>query len=125
MSERERSANTNDAGLRDRFAALRSEELKIAPEFSSSWRGKPRVPRRRWRGLVVTACALVVLLAVLWLKPERDRGRPSEGASITEWKAPTDFLLQTPGREFLRTVPQFGAWPASKAVTAPSSENAN
>ncbi len=30
--------------------------------------------------------------------------------SITEWKAPTDFLLETPGSELLRTVPQIGNW---------------
>src|SRR6476659_5864137 len=31
-------------------------------------------------------------------------------ASLAEWKAPTDFLLETPGRELLRTVPEIGEW---------------
>jgi hypothetical protein len=37
--------------------------------------------------------------------------RPAANASITEWRSPTDFLLQTPGHELLEGVPRIGQWP--------------
>jgi len=37
------------------------------------------------------------------------RKRPAVGnVSMAEWKAPTDFLLQTPHADLLRSVPEFG-----------------
>jgi hypothetical protein len=51
--------------------------------------------------------AAVFGAAVFSVRSER-RQRNNTVASITEWKAPTDFLLETPGRELLRTVPRFG-----------------
>jgi len=40
-------------------------------------------------------------------RPQPEPGKPV--ASLMEWKPPTDFLLETPGRELLRTVPAIGA----------------
>ncbi len=70
----------SDDMLRRRFAVLRREEEQQAPEFGRLWQAGAGARRRQ------------------------------TVASITEWKAPTDFLLETPGSELLRTVPEIGQW---------------
>jgi hypothetical protein len=62
---------------------------------------------------VALALSLAALVACIFFvrlmrQPERHPGKPA--ISLTEWKAPTDFLLETPGRELLRTVPVIGVW---------------
>ncbi len=104
-----------DDDLRARFAELRREEEAQAPEFafpSPGWAGQGR----RWSAgklIAVAACLVTIVAAVFLLRlvppePERKPGKPV--ASLTEWRAPTDFLLETPGRELLRTVPAIGVW---------------
>jgi hypothetical protein len=101
-----------DDELRNRFTALRLEEEAQAPEFVLL---SPGAGRGRWRlqeklvaaaVCVVAILAAVLLLRVVALKPEL--GKPV--ASLTEWRAPTAFLLETPGRELLRNVPELGVW---------------
>ncbi len=99
-----------DDALRDRFAALRREEERQAPEFASLWPGRARAPRGKTRWLVAAVCALIVVAAVLWLRSAGRKPADVSVVSLTEWKAPTDFLLETPGRELLRTVPEIGEW---------------
>lgn len=100
-----------DDALRTRFAALRREEARLSPQFAALWRRKAVHSGRRWRWSVATVCLLIVA-AVFWVAVFRVRSEHTQPnstvASITEWKAPTDFLLETPGRELLRTVPRFG-----------------
>jgi hypothetical protein len=103
-----------DDELRNRFAALRLEEEAQAPEFSllppATGSG------RRWiRGKLVAAAvcvvamlASVVLLRLVAFKPGPEPSKPV--VSLAEWRAPTDFLLETPGQELLRTVPAIGVW---------------
>ena len=104
-----------DDDLRDRFAALRREEEAQAPEFAVFSPGVAGHGRRRSRVkiMAVAACLVTVAAVVFWLrfvpqKAERAPGKPA--VSLTEWRAPTDFLLETPGRELLRTVPAIGVW---------------
>ena len=112
------TGNNRDFGdddLRDRFAALRREEEGQAPEFALHVPGVAGHGRRR-SGVKIIAVAVTlvtVAAAIFWLrlvpqKPEREVVKPV--ASLTQWRAPTDFLLETPGRELLRTVPAIGVW---------------
>ncbi len=95
-----------DDALRAGFAALRREEAEQAPPFAGLWGRKVHSGRRRWGWFVATACVLIAA-AVFWIRLRQPE--PSNTvASITEWKAPTDFLLETPGSELLRSVPRFG-----------------
>ena len=121
----------SDDMLRRRFAVLRQEEEQHAPEFAGLWnacaatrrQGKARAGvRRQVRWLAATACALAALLAFFWIRSAQRRPEETTAASITEWKAPTDFLLETPGRELLRTVPEIGQWQVYTAMpgAAPS-----
>ena len=84
----------NDDQLREAFAELRRVEAAHVPRFAM-------MPRKR-RPYTALAFATVVLLVVLVVAviPRRP-----PAPSISTWTAPTDFLLQTPGRELLASVP--------------------
>ena len=103
---------SDDTDLRNRFAELRREEEARTPGFRlPSPRGV--ASRLRLGRLVALAASLAVSVACVFLvrlmwRPEQLPGKPA--VSLTEWKAPTDFLLETPGRELLRTVPAIGVW---------------
>jgi hypothetical protein len=119
----DKSANdARDKDLRARFAELRSEEAADAPEFALPGSGKVHPRPRRWGYIRVTAAACVVAVAFvigLRLIPRKPERNTTSVASLTEWKAPTDFLLETPGRELLETVPVIGAWPDSSTISDP------
>jgi|SRR6266853_4972191 len=109
-----RGGDSPNTGLPDdmlprRFAVLRREEEEHAPEFGRLWHGRADARRRQTRWFMAAACVLVAL-ALLWMRSTQRRPGDKTVASITEWKAPTDFLLETPGRELLRTVPEIGQW---------------
>ena len=105
-----------DDTLRRHFADLRREEEQHAPVFATLWQVRPGVRGHRARWFVATACALIALLAFLWIRSAQRRTEEKAVASITQWKAPTDFLLETPGRELLRTVPKIGQWQVYTAM---------
>ena len=101
--------------LRDRFDALRREDLELATPFQrllATARARRAAPSgRRSLGLAAAAIVLAAVLALLLTRRHRD-GVPIDLAAV-RWRAPTDFLLQLPGDELLRTVPEFGtmSWP--------------
>jgi hypothetical protein len=111
----ENKSDYRDDDIRNRFAALRREEEAQAPKFALP--SPAATPRVRWRPVGKLIAVAVCLLATagvgtLWLhlasqRTGREPGKPV--AFVTDWKAPTDFLLETPGRELLRTVPAIGA----------------
>jgi hypothetical protein len=105
-----------DNTLRRRFAALRREEDQQTPEFALLWQAGAGARRPQARWFAAAACALIALLAFLWIRSAQRRPDDKIVASITEWKAPTDFLLETPGRELLRTVPEIGEWQVYTAL---------
>ena len=115
----------NDQDLRDRFARLRREEEARVPAFATFLRPSPKPALRRKPGLfiVATACLALTIAAILGLRPLFRSPHPEPGnqaASISEWKPPTSFLLDTPGRTLLTTVPAIGAWPQSPMFPPPA-----
>ena len=85
--------------LRDAFDTLRHDEAARAPRFETMWRVKPK--RRLVPKLAFAAMFLIIVTAVFFVRrPEPPR------PSISAWKAPTDFLLATPGRELLQKTPE-------------------
>jgi hypothetical protein len=86
--------------LRDLFHRLRDEEH--APPFRSA-AARPPLSKRRLRAAL--RYAVVIIVVVLGIVAFHHR-RPPVTESIVTWKAPTDFLLRTPGSELLSTVPQ-------------------
>lgn len=106
-----------DDDLRDHFAKLRSEDQAHAGEFDSFLRRtRPRpigaLPPA-WIA-VGTGLAVMMVAVVIVISVTRSEHRAAQGRqlSITEWKSSTDFLLQTPGQEILRSVPRIGEWPS-------------
>ena len=84
----------NDDQLRNAFAELRRAETARIPAFRIHGR-RGRRPHMR----LAFAVVLLIVLAVVMIPR-----RPPQ-PSISAWRAPTDFLLQTPGRELLTSVP--------------------
>ncbi|MGH7675566.1 MAG: hypothetical protein ACREMV_09880, partial [Gemmatimonadales bacterium] len=60
------------------------------------------------------AAVVVVALGAWWVLRGHDARRAPDLAAqlvaTTQWVAPTDFLLETPGRDLLRGVPGFKLW---------------
>jgi hypothetical protein len=83
----------NDEQLRGAFAELRRAETAHVPSFRL--RARARRPYLRF------AFAIVLLIALAVVMIPRRAPQPS----LSAWRAPTDFLLQTPGRELLHSVP--------------------
>lgn len=96
----------DDADLRARFAALREEDAASVPAFRlPGRRGTPARAALRWAAAGSLAAAV---LATLWFAGTGKDARTerfSAYMTTTAWRGPTDFLLQTPGREFLTEVP--------------------
>jgi hypothetical protein len=114
--------------VRARFAALRREEEALAPEFALPL---PRVAQSRRRSVgkriaLAASLAAVITVVVIVVRFAPQKAHPGAGtpvASLTEWKAPTDFLLETPGRELLRTVPAIGVWHDYTQATKPNQKH--
>ena len=83
--------------LSELFHRLRDEELPIA-RFQLPAGNRQPATGNRW-----LAFAAVALMAIVIAVHHR---RPPVTESIVTWKAPTDFLLRTPGSEVLSSVPQ-------------------
>jgi hypothetical protein len=92
--------------LRERFHVLRREDAAAAPAFRATLTAALAGPRQRRSGgaAVATALALIALVLILTL---RGRDRASVDLAGVRLHTPTDFLLQVPGEELLRTVPRF------------------
>jgi hypothetical protein len=85
--------------LRELFHQLREEDLSRLPSPRLRGEGAPKGRVRGW------AFAAIVLVASVLFVIKHHR-RPPVAESIVTWKAPTDFLLRTPGSELLSTVPR-------------------
>ncbi|HYL55935.1 MAG TPA: hypothetical protein VEU73_10225 [Gemmatimonadales bacterium] len=98
----------DENGLRARFAALGREESVGAPDFRrmlAAARTRPRSGRRHVRFVAAAALVLVTLVAILTMR--HGHRTPVDLAGVRV-RVPTDFLLQVPGAELLRTVPRLG-----------------
>lgn len=108
-----RDDGEDDSDLRQAFAVLRREDAQGAPAFDAV-RGRVR-PRRLApvAGLLAAASVAVAILGIVVRRPDP----PLPPTSMGEWIAPTDFLLDTPGREILETVPRFGGVDEPRSVS--------
>ena len=96
----------NDDPIRRAFAELRQVDRRSTPEFDTLLRRRSRRSASRVRsGITVLAASLVVVLVVVVIarRPSRNVSTPIQ--SISEWQAPTDVLLRTPGVEIIQSVP--------------------
>lgn len=97
----------NDDDLRKRFEELRGDDAQVAPQFHI-----PRGRRALRPGLPAASAMILILSAVLLAAiGMRERSTTFSESdrmivqSVAAWRAPTRFLLRTPGEEFLTTTP--------------------
>jgi hypothetical protein len=121
----------NDSDLRKLFQEAREADEVSAPDFRSirrhAVRGRATSRRPRWGLIAFPAAAAVAVALSLWMAGRGfDRhsreAAPSEvsdsnALTLDEWTAPTDFLLETPGRELLGSFPPIGAGIPEVSVT--------
>jgi len=102
--------------LRDLFRELHADDPP-APDYRSLSAAPARPVRARRAARVAWAAAAAVAAgAVLLALSLRQRPTPAPAedemlrlaASVSDWEAPTDFLLSTPGAEFLQSAPRLG-----------------
>jgi len=95
--------------LRDAFRELRAAEQRHVPPFRRFVERRPSGRRRRAEARRYTFAIAALLLVVAGASLlQRRLTRPVVTTSISSWKAPTDFLLQTPNAKLMKTVPTFG-----------------
>ncbi len=106
----------DDRDLRELFAELRRREQQAVPSFERVWAAAQarRGPRPRLR--FALAAAAIVALLLLWLGGTPVPA-PEAPPAVARWTSPTQFLLATPGRELLSTIPALGA-PALPGLSA-------
>jgi anti-sigma factor RsiW len=89
-------------------AEFRARVLAAAQAASEAKRGRP------WRvwGMAGAMAAVAALVMGLTLHRPAVRTVPetelAAAEKLAEWRAPSDVLLETPGREILRTTPRLG-----------------
>jgi hypothetical protein len=104
----------DDRELRDLFARLKQEDRARTPSFRTPI---AREAPRWGRGARVVVAAAVILITLVLARPDRtprNMARQVVDLGTAAWRSPTDFLLITPGRDLLRSVPAVGSpddWP--------------
>lgn len=108
-----------DAELKAKLKDAGQRTAEGAPQFGPMWaralaRGRSR-GRHGLRLRVAIAAALLVVLSLLIHSQVRQRTAFKEARAaaiaMSTWRAPLDFLLQTPGREWLEATPNLNLLP--------------
>ena len=106
-----------DEDLKSVFEEIRVEDAQSAPSMEDVLRAGDarRSTRIRWLRPMRLAAAVgaAVLLALVLLVPGRSRQPAEPGPEIGSespvmWRAPSDFLLATPGAEVVSDLPRLG-----------------
>jgi hypothetical protein len=96
----------DDRDVRELFARLKEEDRAHTPSFRM-----PTRKQRSWSPRLVAA-AVIALIAFVLARPDPPPQNVSRGVvrlDRSTWRSPTDFLLNTPGSELMRTVPTVGS----------------
>jgi hypothetical protein len=116
-----------DDELRGLFSILRREDEAHVPPFVAERKARretlPARPGWRLAGVSVFAAAILAAVFLLRHEPGHSPEVPGRGSgpvvSITAWRPPTDFLLNTPGREILRSAPVITSQPYGHSSVSP------
>jgi len=97
----------DDRDLRDRFHRLHEEIDASTPPFAV--RPPHTIKRLPILWTLASVGAAAVLVVVLWSAVIQNGRTTVSGIdlNVVAWTAPSDYLLETPGRELLRTIPVF------------------
>lgn len=108
---------TDERRVRRLFASARRKDEASAPSFREVLRRDRSAERAVRTPLVARLAALAILLSLVGVLAVRQRvavtGDDASSAgelfSSGSWSGPTDFLLVTPGRDLLLSVPRIAA----------------
>lgn len=109
--------DSHDERIRHLFREAREQDEREAPSFARTWNAarSRHVPEREtpWMLAWNVATALFIVIGVaatLLMRPatRHDDSSPPVATSISSWQSPTDFLLSTPGSQFLQSLPSLG-----------------
>lgn len=111
---------SDDKALRAAFDSLRRDQRASAPSFASLT-APHALEARRWRhrrGRIAIIAAAIIAVAFIWRpransEPDFERFAALTGIDPGQvtWRAPSDFLLDLPGQDLLRTVPHIEIQP--------------
>jgi hypothetical protein len=104
--------NRNDDNeIKKFFQQMKEDDLRVTPSFlknleMASSKIEKEFRRTSFLKMAVT-CALLIVVGIagflLWHERTTNLGKYE---SISQWRPPTEFLLKTPGQEWLKTVPK-------------------
>lgn len=98
----------DDYRLKEKFARLRRADAASVPSFERViGRTRTRSNYAPWK-VGVAAAVVLSAAAMLMVRLAPPRGSAIPAPALANWRAPTDFLLDTPGRDLLRTIPDVG-----------------
>lgn len=100
-----------DDDLRRLFATLREGDRRDVPAFVAPQRAPAP---RRWRSAALRLAVAAAVMAALTFVLGRPARRAAPVPSLSAWRAPTEFLLKTPGLEMLTLGPRWPPPAASK-----------
>lgn len=115
-----------DSGLREQFQSLRRAEEARSPSFDAVLGRAQRASAARFGGLAAVVAVVIAVMAVVVLQVARRPAFRADGGPapmLADWRAPTDFLLDTPGQTLLHTVPEFGRYPSAVPTAFPPTRN--
>jgi hypothetical protein len=114
----------DDREFRELYARLKAEDRAHTPPYRAPMRAEPR--RRPWSPRIAVAAA-IVLIALILARPDAPPPHAFQpDLRRSTWRSPTDFLLETPGSELLRTVPVVGSphfWTPELPGRSPTAES--
>src|SRR5215471_6430590 len=100
-------SSSEEARLKTYFEQLRDQDQREAPSFAAMVCGGRRPASLI--GRVAIAAVLVLAAAIGATVAFRSRSASRiEPAALASWSSPTAFLLETPGRQYLKGAPRFG-----------------
>ncbi len=110
--------------LEEAFHELRDEVTRQAPPFGDLL-DKPRadLPRTRLHTWLPIAAAFALMVGGTTWFIRDSYPRLPDAYNVVSWEAPTDFLLESGLRQFLRSVPEIGRvrFPEYRAPDDPTS----
>jgi len=105
--------NENDPEIEKLFQEMKEADLQATPSFQKSLEMASSKIKKGFRHppflKMAATCALLILVAITGFVLWHERtAKPGKYQSISQWRPPTEFLLKTPGEEWLKTVPKLG-----------------
>jgi len=90
-----------DDDLREAFARLREVDAQQTPRIAM-----PCAQPQRRRFMMPAIAAVLLLMTIVLIYVSRTKPAPVDAIRIETWRAPTDFLLKTPGSDLTSSVPR-------------------